>query len=150
RTGFEKIHRVWSDVTNLRADTIPVIRVVKGFAQEEREAARLREANGHNLQLNDKLNKTRSLVTPTLTRLTDPGLRVEWACGVWRVSGGDITVVVLTAFVAYVGRFYGRLDAMSRIVSVTQKAAAGAKRIFDILDHDSSVPEPSTPVHAPR
>jgi ATP-binding cassette subfamily B protein len=36
---------------------------------------------------------------------------------------------------------------MSRIVSVTQKAAAGAKRIFDILDHVSSVPEPTRPVH---
>jgi len=36
---------------------------------------------------------------------------------------------------------------MSRIVSVTQKAAAGAKRIFDILDHVSSVPETHNPVH---
>jgi ATP-binding cassette subfamily B protein len=36
---------------------------------------------------------------------------------------------------------------MSRIVSVTQKAASGAKRIFDILDHVSSVPEPTKPVH---
>ena len=39
---------------------------------------------------------------------------------------------------------------MSRIVSVTQKAAAGAKRIFDILDHVSSVPEPANPVHLPK
>jgi ATP-binding cassette subfamily B protein len=37
---------------------------------------------------------------------------------------------------------------MSRIVSVTQKAAAGAKRIFDILDHVSNVPEPAEPVSA--
>ena len=35
---------------------------------------------------------------------------------------------------------------MSRIVSFTQKAATGAKRIFDILDHVSSVPEPINPV----
>jgi ATP-binding cassette subfamily B protein len=34
-------------------------------------------------------------------------------------------------------------------VSVTQKAAAGAKRIFDILDHVSSVPEPTNPVKLP-
>jgi ATP-binding cassette subfamily B protein len=39
---------------------------------------------------------------------------------------------------------------MSRIVSVTQKAAAGAKRIFDILDHVSNVPEPAQPVALPR
>src|SRR5690606_9763854 len=30
--------------------------------------------------------------------------------------------------------------------SVTQKAAAGAKRLFDILDHVSNVPEPVHPV----
>ena len=57
---------------------------------------------------------------------------------------------VLTAFLAYISRFYTRLDSMSRIVSVTQKAASGAKRIFDILDHVSSVPEPAKPVHLPQ
>jgi ATP-binding cassette subfamily B protein len=40
RTGFEKIDRVWAEVTNVLADTIPGIRVVKAFAQEKREAAR--------------------------------------------------------------------------------------------------------------
>ncbi len=150
RTGFEKIDRVWSDVTNVLADTIPGIRVVKAFAQEKREAARFREANRHNLEVNDKLNKTWSLFTPTVTLLTELGLLVVWAFGIWQVSRGDITVGVLTAFLAYIGRFYSRLDSMSRIVSVTQKAAAGAKRIFDILDHVSNVPEPAQPVSRPR
>jgi ABC-type multidrug transport system fused ATPase/permease subunit len=45
RTGFEKIDRVWGEVTSVLADTIPGIRVVKAFAQEQREAARFREAN---------------------------------------------------------------------------------------------------------
>ncbi|MFX9665071.1 ABC transporter transmembrane domain-containing protein, partial [Acinetobacter baumannii] len=58
RTGFEKIDRVWSEVTNVLADTIPGIRVVKAFAQEKREAQRFRDANQHNLEVNDKLNKT--------------------------------------------------------------------------------------------
>ena len=146
RTGFEKIDRVWSEVTNVLADTIPGIRVVKAFAQEKREAQRFREANRHNLLVNDRLNKTWSLFSPTVSLLTELGLLVVWAFGIWQVSRGDITVGVLTAFLAYIGRFYTRLDSMSRIVSVTQKAAAGAKRIFDILDHVSSVPEPVKPV----
>lgn len=146
RTGFEKIDRVWGEVTNVLADTIPGIRVVKAFAQEDREARRFREANRHNLLINDKLNKTWSLFTPTVSLLTEIGLLVVWAFGIWQVSQGSITVGVLTAFIAYIGRFYGRLDSMSRIVSVTQKAAAGAKRIFDILDHVSNVPEPQRPV----
>ena len=150
RTGFEKIDRVWSDVTNVLADTIPGIRVVKAFAQEKRETRRFREVNLHNLAVNDKLNKVWSLFTPTVSLLTEIGLLVVWAFGIWLVSRQEITVGVLTAFVAYIGRFYGRLDSMSRIVSVTQKAASGAKRIFDILDHVSNVPETQNPVKIER
>ncbi|NMM77294.1 ABC transporter [Acidovorax sp. SRB_14] len=150
RTGFEKIDRVWSEVTNVLADTIPGIRVVKAFAQERREAQRFHEANQHNLEVNDKLNKTWSLFTPTVSLLTEIGLLVVWGFGIWLVSRSQITVGVLTAFIAYIGRFYGRLDSMSRIVSVTQKAAAGAKRIFDILDHVSNVPDPVQPVKLER
>jgi ATP-binding cassette subfamily B protein len=147
RTGFEKIDRVWSEVTSILADTIPGIRVVKAFAQEERETTRFREANRHNLLVNDRINRTWSLFSPTVTLLTEIGLLVVWGFGIWQVSTNEITVGVLIAFLAYIGRFYTRLDSMSRIVSVTQKAASGAKRIFDILDHVSSVPEPTSPVH---
>ncbi|RYZ02695.1 MAG: ABC transporter ATP-binding protein, partial [Comamonadaceae bacterium] len=146
RTGFEKIDRVWSEVTNVLADTIPGIRVVKAFAQERREAERFRSANAYNLQVNDRLNRTWSLFTPSVSLLTEIGLLVVWGFGIWQVARGRITVGVLTAFIAYIGRFYTRLDSMSRIVSVTQKAAAGAKRIFDILDHVSNVPEPAHPL----
>ncbi|MFZ4535993.1 ABC transporter ATP-binding protein [Propionivibrio sp.] len=147
RTGFERVDRIWAEVTNVLADTIPGIRVVKAFAQENREAARFRAANEHNLVVNDKVNKVWSLFSPTVTLLTEIGLLIVWAFGIWQISKNDITVGVLTAFLAYISRFYLRLDSMSRIVSVTQKAAAGAKRIFDILDHVSSVPEPAHPVH---
>ncbi len=145
RTGFERIDRVWGEVTNVLADTIPGIRVVKAFAQEARESQRFKAANAHNLAVNDRLNRTWSLFTPTVALMTELGLLVVWAFGVWLVSRNQITVGVLTAFIAYIGRFYGRLDSMSRIVSVTQKAASGAKRIFDILDHQSNVPEPVRP-----
>jgi ATP-binding cassette subfamily B protein len=147
RTGFEKIDRVWGEVTNVLSDTIPGIRVVKAFAQEQREAKRFREANRHNLLVNDRINKIWSLFSPSVSLLTEIGLLVVWGFGIWQVSKGDITVGMLLAAIAYIGRFYGRLDSMSRIVSVTQKSASAAKRIFDILDHVSSVPEPANPVH---
>jgi ATP-binding cassette subfamily B protein len=150
RTGFEKIDRVWGEVTNVLADTIPGIRVVKAFAQEQREAKRFREANRHNLLVNDRINKIWSLFSPSVSLLTEMGLLVVWGFGIWQVSKGEITVGMLLAAIAYIGRFYGRLDSMSRIVSVTQKSASAAKRIFDILDHVSSVPEPQHPVHVDR
>jgi len=150
RTGFEKIDRVWSEVTNVLADTIPGIRVVKAFAQEDREAQRFIDANQHNLAVNDRLNRVWSVFSPTVSLMTEVGLLVVWGFGIWLVSKDQITVGVLTAFLAYIGRFYTRLDSMSRIVSTTQKAASGAKRIFEILDHVSSVPEPVNPVALPK
>ncbi|MCC7135843.1 MAG: ABC transporter ATP-binding protein [Nitrosomonas sp.] len=147
RIGFEKVDRIWAEVNNVLADTIPGIRVVKAFAQEKREAARFHAANQRNLQINDRVNRVWSLFTPTVTLLTEVGLLVVWVFGIWQISKDEITVGVLTAFLAYIGRFYIRLDSMSRIVSLTQKAAAGTKRIFDILDHVSSVPESPNPVH---
>jgi ATP-binding cassette subfamily B protein len=149
RTGFEKVDRIWAEVTSVLADTIPGIRVVKAFAQEQRESDRFRDANRHNLAVNDRVNRVWSLFTPTVTLLTEIGLLIVWAFGIWQIAHNHITVGVLTAFLAYISRFYLRLDSMSRIVSVTQKAAAGAKRIFDILDHVSSVPEPAKPIPLP-
>jgi ATP-binding cassette subfamily B protein len=150
RHGFEKVDRIWSEITNVLADTIPGIRVVKAFAQEQREVRRFREANQRNLDVNDRVNTVWALFSPTVTLLTEIGLLIVWIYGIWQVSRHEITVGVLAAFLAYIGRFYTRLDSMSRIVSATQKAAAGAKRIFDILDHVSSVPEARNPVPVGR
>jgi len=146
RHGFEKVDRNWGEINNVLTDTIPGIRVVKAFAQENREIARFRAANDRNLAVNDRVNRVWSLFSPTVTLMTELGLLVVWATGIWQVANDRITVGVLAAFLAYIGRFYIRLDSMSRIVSLTQKAAAGAKRIFDILDHVSSVPDPVNPV----
>ncbi len=146
RTGFEKIDRVWGEVTNVLADTIPGIRVVKAFAQEKREATRFREANRHNLAANDKLNKVWSMFSPTVSFMTEIGLLVVWVFGIMQVADRNIKLGTLMLFITLSSRFYGRLDSMSRIVSVTQKTASATKRIFDILDHVSSVPEAPNPV----
>lgn len=150
RFGFEKVDRSWSELTNVLADTIPGIRVVKAFAQEHREVARFREANDRYLAVNDRINKVWALFAPTVTFLTEIGLLVVWIFGILQVASSTISVGVLAAFLAYIGRFYTRLDSMSRIVSHTQQAAAGAKRIFDILDHVSSVPDAQRPVPLDR
>jgi ATP-binding cassette subfamily B protein len=54
---------------------------------------------------------------------------------------------VLTASLGYVTRIYSRLESMSRMATITQRAAASAQRIFEVLDRIPSVPEPAQPVH---
>jgi ATP-binding cassette subfamily B protein len=149
RRGFEQGGRAWGKMTSVLADTIPGIRVVKAFAQERREIERFHKANDHVLQANDRVNSTWSFFGPLVTLLTETGLLVIWACGIWRVSQG-VEPGVLIAFVGYLTRFYTRLESMSRMVAATQRAAAGAQRIFEILDRVPTVPEPTRPVHPER
>ncbi len=146
RFGFEQINRTWGEVTNVLADTIPGIRVVKAFAQEAREVGRFAELNQKNLRMNDRVNRVWALFSPTVTLLTEVGLLVIWGFGIWQVAHDRVSIGVLTAFLAYIGRFFTRVDSMSRIVSFTQQAAAGAKRIFDVLDCVPSVPPPHQPL----
>jgi len=146
RRGFALGWRAWADMTSVLADTIPGIRVVKAFAQEQREVERFRECNNRVLQANDRVNTIWSFFGPMVTLLTDAGLLVVWIFGAWQVFHHHITVGVLTAFLAYMGRFYGRLESMIKMVSSFQRSAASAQRVFEVLDRVSTVPEPANPV----
>jgi ATP-binding cassette subfamily B protein len=148
--GFQRASRVWSNMTSVLADTIPGIRVVKAFAQEQRETERFRRSNDQVLSANDRVNRLWCFFGPTVMLLTNLGVLVVWAFGAYRVFQHRITVGVLTAFVAYITRFYTRLDSMSRMMAAVQRAASSTQRIFGILDRVPSVAEPVRPLHPDR
>jgi ATP-binding cassette subfamily B protein len=140
RGGFAAASRAGSQLTSVLADTIPGVRVVKAFAQEQREIERFRVADKHIFDTNDRVNKTWSFFTPMIKLLTDLGLLVVWAVGAWSVAHDSITVGVLTGFVLYISSFYERMDSMSRFTASMQRAAASAHRVFDVLDVKPDVP----------
>ncbi|HEX7449168.1 MAG TPA: ABC transporter ATP-binding protein [Pirellulales bacterium] len=150
RRGFLEAGRVWGDMTSVLADTIPGIRVVKAFAQERREIDRFRASNDQVLAANDRVNRVWSFFGPVVTLSTELGLLVIWAFGAWKIYHGEIKVGMLTAFIAYMARFYARLDSMSRMVAAVQRAAASSQRIFEILDQAPTVREPANPRHPGR
>jgi ATP-binding cassette subfamily B protein len=150
KRGFERGNRAWSEMTSVLADTIPGIRVVKAFAQEQREIDRFRQANDRVLQANDRVNSVWSFFGPMVALLTQVGILVIWAVGAWRVYAHRVHAGTLMMFLSYIARFYTRLESMSRMVQATQRAAASSQRIFDILDQVPSVPEPARPVHPGR
>lgn len=140
RGGFAAASRAWSAMNSVLSDTIPGVRVVKAFAQEQREIERFREQDQQIFDTNDRVNRTWSFFDPTITLLTDIGLLIVWGVGAYSVAHNSTSVGVLTGFVLYVGRFYGKLDAMSRFVASAQRAASSAHRIFDILDVKPDMP----------
>ena len=150
RQGFSRASVAWSDMTSVLADTIPGIRVVKAFAQESREIDRFVTANDRVLDANDRVNVIWSFCGPLFALFSEVGLLVVWAAGAWLVFGGSVTVGGLTAFLAYISRFYGRVESMIRMVPATQRAAASAQRIFEILDCKPTVAEAADPVRPGR
>ena len=142
--------RAWAEMTSVLADTIPGIRVVKAFAQEKREVERFRHSNVRVLQANDRVNTTWSFFGPVVTLLTQSGLLLIWAFGAWEVFERRIEVGVLVGFQLLIGRFYVRLESMSRMVQATQRAATSSLRLFEIIDRTPQVAEPLRPVPIER
>jgi ATP-binding cassette subfamily B protein len=144
--GFLTGGRAWADMTSVLADTIPGIRVVKAFAQERREIERFRDRNDRIVAANDRVNAVWTFFWPMVALLNQFGLLVVWAVGIWAAFEGRMTVGALMTALMYSGRIFTRLESMSRIATNTQRAAASAQRIFEILDRVPSVAEPARPV----
>jgi ATP-binding cassette subfamily B protein len=148
--GFSRSNIAWAEVSSVLADTIPGIRVVKAFAQESREIDRFRKANDHVLEANDRVNTVWAFFGPLVSLFSEMGLLVVWAAGAWMVFQGAVTVGGLTAFLAYIARFYGRVESMVRMVPAAQRASASAQRLFEILDCRPSVAEDPHPIRPGR
>ena len=91
RHGFQHGGRAWADMTSVLADTIPGMRVVKAFAQEQREIDRFRRANDQRVRGQRSRERTWSFFGPMVTLLTEVGLLVVWAFGAWRVASRRIS-----------------------------------------------------------
>jgi ATP-binding cassette subfamily B protein len=146
RHGFHQASVAWANMTSVLADTIPGIRVVKAFAQEDREIDRFRQANDRVLETSDRVNVWWAFFGPTVKFLNGIGLLVVWVAGALMIFRGNIPLGVLSAFVLYISRFYVCIESMIRMVAATQRAAASAHRIFEILDRSPSVAEPVRPI----
>ncbi|HXK16399.1 MAG TPA: ABC transporter transmembrane domain-containing protein, partial [Polyangiaceae bacterium] len=137
--GFLRGGRVWSQMTNILADTIPGIRVVKAFSQESREIKRFEAANQRIVEANNRTNRLWTSFWPLVALLNQMGLLVVWAVGAYQVLHHHITVGVLTAAIAYIGGVYARVESMSRMMTLTQRASAASQRLFEILDRAPAV-----------
>ena len=148
QAGFQAANRAWAYMASVLADTIPGIRVVKAFAQEDREIQRFRTANEAVVVAHNRVNSLWTFFWPLITFLNALGVLVVWTYGIWLIVGRepDFNLAALAKFVGFASVFYGKLEMMSRIVNSSQRASASAQRIFEILDRVSNVPEPAKPL----
>ncbi len=59
---------------------------------------------------------------------------------------GELTIGVLVMFISYIRMLFEPIHIAAEELAVVQKAVAGAKRIFGLLDTDETIPEPQRPV----
>lgn len=61
------------------------------------------------------------------------------------VTGAAVSVGVILMFIQYIRRFFEPVHRFAEEIHVIQKAIAGARRIFGLLDNHDMVPEPQQP-----
>lgn len=149
---FIRAWRKWSNMTDVLSDTIPGIRVVKAFHQEDYERKRF-----------NKRNKT---VTAEFFRIHDvwtsfwPLLLLclhLMAVGVWvlafpRILGSgpswmpDLSVGTLVSFLLYMGMFFNPIEVFGQMTRMLNRSLSSAYRIFEVLDTEPSMIEAPDPV----
>lgn len=159
RWFWDRIHRAWhrywfsrQQLTAALSDSLSGIRVVRAFAQEPQEVTRF---NQHSQDLFETGLRAEQLWTtffPIMWFLIGTGSLVAWYVGGWQVirTPDRMTLGTLTAFLAYLGMFYGPLQFLSRLADYLAKSLAAAQRVFEILDSTPDVPEARDPVSLPR
>ncbi len=136
-------------IAELTADTeenVSGVRVVKAFAQEERQLERFR----HTVQrvFDQQLETTRiqALYNPLISFLPNLGLAAILLFGGREVIHGSLSVGAFTAFYAYLLMLISPMQTLGYMLGAAQRATASGARIFQILDRQ---PRIQTPPGAP-
>ena len=135
-------HRIWrrmSAVSAILTDTIPGIRVVKAFAQEQRESRRFQNVSNELFYQELRVTRVSSWFFPSLDFATGLGTILIFSVGGYMALYGYTSLGVLMAFTGYMWRFYMPVQHFGMINHRLQHAVTSAERVFEILDQD---PEP--------
>lgn len=122
------------------------MRVVKAFAQEEREVDRFEPRSYDLAEAGMRAEQTWTTVFPVMTFITGLGALIVWYFGGKQVVSGTLSLGTLLTFIAYLSMFYGPLQFANRFYGWLGRALAASDRVFDILDTSPDVPDAPHPI----
>ena len=149
---YPNYYRYWDSSSKLSGrlnSVLSGIRVVKAFAQEEREIDRFNDLSG-NLQSSRRIvDRATSTFYPIVGFIFSFGGLMVWFIGGRYVLAGQygMTLGKLTAFTSYLGMFYGPLSSLTYMSSWLTSFMTAAQRIFEVLDTEPEVDEPAKVYH---
>jgi ABC-type multidrug transport system fused ATPase/permease subunit len=125
--------RVGDVLANLQ-EAISGMRVVQGFARQERAAQRFSDVNESYRRANMATIRLSALYFPSVEMLAGVGTAVILFFGSQRVLDGDLTLGVMVAFIGYVSAFFDPVQQLSQLYNTFQAAMAALDKIFGVLD----------------
>lgn len=161
RMLWGKLHRMWhlrSSLGGFISSTLSGVRVVKAFAQEDRESERFRGKAEALFSAGVVVEQAWATYFPLLNLLSTVGTYIIWYAGGLQVvanvtnsqSHGQMTLGVLMMFLSYVGMVMGPIQGMTRIADWLSRASASAERVFEVLDAEPEVANVADPIAMPR
>jgi len=132
---YEKVWRRYSGLSAVLADSIPGIRVVKSFAQEDRESRRFQGRSADLFTQEMEAVKLWVMFFPALGIMTSIGSLFIYGYGVkWNILYGQPTVGTLVMFTQLMWQFYMPVQALGEMNHRVQHALTAAERVFEVLD----------------
>ncbi len=146
RPALQEVQQRIAELTAEAEENVSGVRVVKAFAQEERQLERFRGVVGRVFDQAVYAIRLQARFTPTISFLPNLGLAVVLLFGGRDVIHHSLTLGQFTAFYAYLLMLISPMRTLGYTLSAGQRATASGARIFEILDR---APEITAPADAP-
>ena len=123
-----------SSLLSQTQEGLGAIRIVRAFGREGYEVNRFEEQAAASMYANLKLTFTQVLSALVIGTLMAVGISAMIYAGARQVLAGKLTVGDLTMFLSYLYMLYEPLQSLSYTSWALEGAAAGAQRVFEVLD----------------
>jgi ATP-binding cassette subfamily B protein len=134
---FGRLWTYWSRLTAVVGDALPGVRVVKAFANEDREIQRFDRRSDEYAAKEREIHIIWSALAPVVSALMRLGGVIVWTIGgylVIRNADKNITFGTLVMFGGIIWQFYQPIMELANSNRMVTRAATSAQRIFEVLD----------------
>jgi ATP-binding cassette subfamily B protein len=146
RPASQEVQQRIAELTAEAEENVSGVRVVKAFAQEERQMARFRGAVQRVFDQSLVSTRLRAYYNPFIGFLPQLGLAALLLVGGRQAINGSITIGEFVAFYGYVLMLTGPMRMLGIALGMAQRAVASGARVFEILDRE---PRMTAPPDAP-
>jgi ATP-binding cassette, subfamily B, multidrug efflux pump len=149
-TRFERIQKMFSDISSRVQENLAGVRVIRAYVQEKAEIDRFEHLNREFVGENIKLARAQGMFMPVLQALVGLGfLAVLWAGGA-RLLSGSISLGSFVMFNSYMGMLVWPMIALGWVVNLMERGTASLKRIDEIMQQKPTIDEPRSPITMSR